>query len=270
MTGETPFLDFFKRGEAPRDARLLAAQGRLAPRAQEQLSLLVMLLEDGDQEIRLTAEDTLNRIPAEALARFLARADVPIGLREFFADRGVFPDEIPNLAPDAEDAPLIVSGDEPEAEAPGGAPADGEADPDAPEGTLIQRLAGMSFTQRLKAAVNGTREMRAILIRDSNRMIAAAVLSSPKLSEPEVESICKMGSVSEDVLRTIAHRRSWMKNYNIVLALVKNSKTPVGVSMHLIPRLHGRDLNLLSIDRNVPEPLRVAARRKVVESTSKK
>ncbi len=39
----------------------------------------------------------------------------------------------------------------------------------------------MSFTDRLKAALKGTREMRAVLIRDTNKMIAAAVLSSPKV-----------------------------------------------------------------------------------------
>ena len=34
--------------------------------------------------------------------------------------------------------------------------------------------------------------MRAILIRDPNKMIAAAVLSSPKLSEREVEAFARM------------------------------------------------------------------------------
>jgi hypothetical protein len=35
-------------------------------------------------------------------------------------------------------------------------------------------------------------------------------------------------------------------------------------------RLNDRDMSLLSIDRNIPEPLRIAARRKVVEATSKR
>ena len=47
--------------------RMLAAQGGFAPRAHEQLSILVLLLEDPDPEIRQTADDTLNRLPAEAL-----------------------------------------------------------------------------------------------------------------------------------------------------------------------------------------------------------
>ena len=43
MSGPTPLLDFFKRGEVARDVRLLAAQGALAPRAHEQLAILVLL-----------------------------------------------------------------------------------------------------------------------------------------------------------------------------------------------------------------------------------
>src|SRR5438132_1095446 len=94
MIAPTPLLDFFKRGEVARDVRLLAAQGALAPRAQEQLAILVLLLDDPDREIRQRAGDTIDRIPLDALRSFLARSDVPIGLREFFGDRGVFPAEI--------------------------------------------------------------------------------------------------------------------------------------------------------------------------------
>src|SRR4029077_6854325 len=90
-------LDFFKRGEVARDVRMEAAQGTLAPRAYEQLAILILLLEDPDREIRDLAEDTLSRIPEDALKMFLARSDVPIGMREFFADAGVFPDERPAI-----------------------------------------------------------------------------------------------------------------------------------------------------------------------------
>src|SRR4029077_13405272 len=50
----TPLYDFFRRGEAARDVRMLAAQGGLAPRASEQLNILVLLLEDPDPEVRQT------------------------------------------------------------------------------------------------------------------------------------------------------------------------------------------------------------------------
>jgi len=147
--GPTPLLDFFKRGEVERDVRLQAAQGTLAPRAHEQLAILVLLLEDPDREIRETADETINKIPVEVLEKFLARSDVPVDLREFFGDRGIFPAEIPPIEVEFEDA-LIDLGEPEEEERISG----------------TQELAAMNFPQRLKAAMKGSREQRAILIRD--------------------------------------------------------------------------------------------------------
>jgi hypothetical protein len=143
---------------------------------------------------------------------------------------------------------------------------EGSGDGDRSRESTIQMLSKLSFTGRLKAAVKGSREVRAILVRVPNKMISAAVMSSPKLTEQEVEGISRMANVSEDVLRIIGTNRAWMKNYSIALGLAKNPKTPLAMSMNIIQRLTDRDLGMIAIDRNVPEPLRVAARKKVVAS----
>lgn len=254
MSTPAPLLDFFRRGEVARDVRLLAAQGVLAPRAHEQVAILVLLVDDKDPEVRQTALATIDRIPVEALRAYLGRSDVPVGIREFFGDRGVFPAEIPLIT--ADDPLFDVSPDDEDA-------LDLEATADDSD-TLLQKLQKMNIPQRLKAAMRGSRDVRAVLVRDPNKMIAAAVLSSPKVTEAEIEGFAKMATVSEDVLRTIAMNRSWLKNYTIVVALTKNPKCPVGLSLNLLNRLNDRDLNGVSTDRNVPDPLRTAARRKVV------
>ena len=141
-------------------------------------------------------------------------------------------------------------------------PSEDEPDDDR---TALQRIAAMSPAQRLARAMKGTREERAILVRDPNRIVAVAVLSSPKISEAEVESIAKMANVSEDILRIIGHTRVWLKKYSIVSALARNSKTPLGVSLTLLPRLLEREIKALSTDRNIPETLRVAARKRLSE-----
>jgi len=251
-------LDFFKRGEVDRDARLLAAQGGLAPRAHEQLALLIHLLDDADLEVKAAADTTLNSIPKDALAAALARADTTESTREFFAERGVFP---AGATGGDTDEPLVDP--EPPVSEPE-APLD-----EAARESLTQQIAKMNFTQRLRAAMKGTREMRAVLIRDPNKMIAASVLSSPKLTESEVAGFSRMANVPEDVLRIIATNRRWLKNYGVVVGLTKNPKTPLGLSLNLMGRLNDRDMAMLSIDRNVPEPLRMAARKKVVAATSR-
>ena len=244
----SPLLDTFKRGEVNRELRLLAAEAVVAPRAEEQIELLVMLTGDADPEVAATAEQTIAKIPADILARILA-GDVSPETKARLAAKGIQP-----AATNVEvDAPLVD--DSPDVE---------EAPADEDPQSALQRIANMNVAKRIALAMKGNREERAILIRDPNRIVTAAVLSSPKMNDTEVAAIAKMQNVSEDVLRTIAHNRAWLKNYSVVLAVVKNPKTPVALSMNLMARLSEKDLKLLSTDRNVPDALRVHARRKMV------
>ena len=247
---ETPLLEFFKRGDVAPDVKLLAAQGALAPRAHEQLGLLVLLVGDPDPEIASTAEKTLQAISREAIAAFLARPDAPSELKNFFAARGIEP----GAAALENEAALIDT-----------SPKTDEVDDDKDdEKTALQRLQAMNVPQKVQRATKGSREERAILIRDPNKMISLAVLSSPKLTISEVEAFARAGNVAEECLRTIAFTRAWMKSYNVVAALTRNPKTPVALSMNLLSRLNEKDLRTLSTDRNVPDVLRVTARKKLV------
>ena len=247
---KTPLIDFFRKGDVARDVRLQAAQGALATRAHEQLALLVMLSGDPDAEVVAAAEATLGMIPKAALAAFLARTDVSAEMRDFFANRGIAPADAP--APEA-DKPMVDTAAGPDI-----------ADDEDDEKSAMQRLQEMSVPQKMSRATKGTREERAILIRDPNKLISVAVLSSPKLTDSEVEAIAKMSSVSDEILRIIANNRSWMKNYVVVSALARNPKTPLPVSMNLLNRLNEKDLKVLSTNRNVPEVLRTTARKKIV------
>src|SRR5215471_13537935 len=89
---KSPLIDFFRRGEVARDVRMLAAQGALAPRATEQLALLVLLSDDPDPEVARSANATVDSLPIDALRAFLGRPDTSNEMREFFAIRGIEPD----------------------------------------------------------------------------------------------------------------------------------------------------------------------------------
>ena len=122
-------------------------------------------------------------------------------------------------------------------------------------------LSTLPVIDRMKLAMRGTREQRSQLVRDSNKLVAVAVLSSPKLTEAEVEGFARMANLSEDVLRIIATNRAWVKNYNVVAGLARNPKTPTALAMGFLQRLNERDLKMLAMDRNVSEPVRLAARK---------
>lgn len=246
----SPLIDFFRRGEVARDVRLLAAQGALAPRAEEQLALLVLLSDDADAEVAEATAATLDALPGEAVRRFLSRADTAPQMRAFFAARGidVTPDTIAAAAAEA-DAPLLETAtDLPDV-------------PDAAAEPEQKTIASLSVLERMKLAMKGTREQRAVLVRDSNKLVSAAVLSSPKVNESEIETFTKMGNVSEDVLRIIGQNRAWTKNYGVILGLCRHPKTPPAIAMSFVQRLNERDLKALTTDRNAKEGLRLLAKK---------
>jgi hypothetical protein len=239
-----------------REIKMLAAKGAFAPRAYEQVALLVWLSDDPDAEIAAATEATVAALPLVPLRGFLARSDVTNEIRQFFAARGVEPAEAPPEQAET-DAPIVDTlTDVPEA-------VDGK-EAESEEGTRL--LSSLPVLERMKLAMKGTREQRSVLVRDSNKLVAAAVLSSPKLTESEVEAFTKMGNVTEDVLRIIGQNRSWLKNYGIAVGLCRHPKTPPALSMHLVNRLNERDLKMLAIDRNVPEGLRVLARKALTKT----
>jgi len=254
----SPLIDFFRRGEVARDVRLLAAQGALAPRALEQLGLLVLLSDDPDPDIARATATTLDALPIDALKSFMARSDTPREIRDFFAARGVqLPDQ--PLPPVNVDEPLLDTLTElPELYEIPDAPEEGAAGPEASDHKMLSSL---SVLERMKLAMKGSREQRAVLVRDSNKLVAAAVMASPKLNEAEIEAFTKMGNVTEDVMRIIGNNRSWVKNYSIMLGVCRHPKTPPAIAMSFVQRLNEKDLKHMVTDRNAKEGLRLLAKK---------
>jgi hypothetical protein len=140
-----------------------------------------------------------------------------------------------------------------------------EAEAKAPEEekrerlSLTQKIARMNVSERIQAGLKGDKDTRMILVRDPAKVVFRAVLQSPKLSDAEVENFATMKNVSDEVLRTIAASRKFMKNYVIARNLLNNPKTPLDVSLTLLNRMTTADLQYLAKNRNIPETLRTMA-----------
>jgi hypothetical protein len=120
--------------------------------------------------------------------------------------------------------------------------------------SAVQKIYRLNTAEKLITALKGTREERAILIRDPNRLVATAVLGSPRITEPEIEAI-------SGILRKIGNHREWTKRYSVMKNLVCNPRTPIGIALSLVPRMNPRDIKGISVDRNVPEPVRKQAQK---------
>jgi hypothetical protein len=139
--------------------------------------------------------------------------------------------------------------------------------------STLQRIAKLDIKGRIQLAMKGTKEERSLLIRDGTKLVALAVLESPKISDGEVERIASQKNVLEAVLRAIPMKRRYAKQYVILRNLVFNPRTPMDVSLGLVKNLLVGDLKNLSGNKEVSETIRKMALRmfkQKVESAGKK
>jgi hypothetical protein len=136
--------------------------------------------------------------------------------------------------------------------------------------SVLQKISKLDIRGRITLAMRGTKEERSILIRDSTKLVALAVLDSPKVSDGEVEKIALQKNVLEAVLRAIPMRRRYAKNYNITRNLVQNPRTPLDLSLGLMKNLLIHDLKNLSGNKEVSDTIRKVALRMFKQKVEKK
>lgn len=134
----------------------------------------------------------------------------------------------------------------------------------------LQKISKMRVGERIKLAMKGNKEDRFILIRDGAKLVSSAVLESSKLTDQEVEMFASMKNVQESVLRGIAGKRKFMKQYSVIRALVNNPRCPLDVQLTIAKNLLPNDLKALSMNKNVSETVRKLALKMYKDKTEKK
>lgn len=134
---------------------------------------------------------------------------------------------------------------------------------------LFARILSMSVAEKVLLAFRGDRTARLLLVRDRNRLVCSAAIRNPRMTETEAEMIAGSRNVEDEVLRIIGMKRDWMSKYNILVALCRNPRAPVGVVLSAINRLTLRDLKGLKDDKGVTEVVRATARRAFAARTQK-
>jgi hypothetical protein len=149
------------------------------------------------------------------------------------------------------------------------APPEAVAEPEKKERlSKLQKISRMNVSERVKLAVLGDKEDRMILVRDGSKVVNGAVLASPKISDQEIETIAAMKNVQENVLRTLARNRKFIKSYSVVKALVNNPRCPLDISLGLMKNLLTPDLKVLSMNKNIPETLKKLALKSYKDKTA--
>jgi hypothetical protein len=128
---------------------------------------------------------------------------------------------------------------------------------------LNQQLAKMTITQRIRRAMLGTASERLLLVRDRNRLVAAAVARSPMIQEQEVVRISASRNVAEDVLRIIANDKQWAGSYQIKVNLVMNPRCPFVFASKYVAHLREHELKSIAKSKNVTGAIAKAAKQQL-------
>jgi hypothetical protein len=121
--------------------------------------------------------------------------------------------------------------------------------------SLEQKLREMSVGKKIKLAYMGNQEARKILVRDPNKIVAAAVVKSGRLTPNEVASFAGNKNLHDEVVRLIAQNKEFVRKYPVQVALVNNPKCPVPLALKLMQNLQKRDLQSLANNKNVPSAI---------------
>ena len=135
--------------------------------------------------------------------------------------------------------------------------------------TVLQKVSKLNVGQRIKLGFIGGKEERALLIRDTARLVQNAVLSSPKLTDAEAESFAASKNLQENVFREIARQRRFLKLYPVVRNLANNPRCPLDISLTLVKTLHVYDLKSLRHNKNVPDTIRKVAAKLYTEKATR-
>ncbi len=117
--------------------------------------------------------------------------------------------------------------------------------------SLQARIGSMSVAQKVRLALVGDATARKLLVRDPKKMVASAVLKSPRLTEGEVRNFATNKSLGDEIIKEIARNKKWTRDYAVRKALIMNPKTPLSIAMTLLRTLSLRDIGVVSKSREV-------------------
>jgi hypothetical protein len=156
-------------------------------------------------------------------------------------------------------------------------PKDLVTEPDQPaaasgelEKALWALIRSMTVGQKVKLAFNGNKEVRAVLLRDSNKVIPRLVLQNPRLTEEEVLMLARDRNADEEILRQIAETREWTRVYAVRAALAENARTPLTKAVALLQTLDERELSRLAKSKHVSNAIAVQARRQLLQAVQRR
>jgi hypothetical protein len=138
------------------------------------------------------------------------------------------------------------------------------------EEQIVARLPQMPLGQKITLARRGPSRVAGALVADGHAQVMPIALENPYLTEAQVLKALAREKVPVPVVQALANHRKWSQSYNVRLAIVRNSSTPISIVLGFLPLMTVNDLRALAEPGIVAENLRkyllAEARRRMLAS----
>lgn len=273
----------YVRKDTPKEIKMKAARGDVAVSTGDLGTLLFFLGHDPDPEVRCAAINSLRDLSEPQLLAIAEYADTHPKLLDMLARLHYSKEAIAaKLAshPEIESKTLAflaemrpekagdpTRGTEPEmteVEDPISAKMEEIDEVDEESDAFkskFQLSMKMEISEKIRMALTGDKEWRALMLKDTNSQVAVSVLKNPRITEPEILALVKYNTQNEEILRIVCRNKEWIKNYQVRKALVLNCKTPLQTNLRLLTTLTDKDLTMLSRNKNISSVISTQARK---------
>ena len=269
MTGKikftiSPAVAAYVRPGTPAETRLAGCSAAAGLMLFERVTLLFCLSKDTDAAVRAAAVSQISSLPEDVVRAYQNSVQAHPYVLDTLArichsgstGRGV-PDSasIPPadvLLTETPDVPDTQ--DEPEGEEP-----INEENEEFQSKYKIAQM--MSIAEKIKMALSGDKEWRAILVKDSNKLVSSGVIRNPRITESEVLGLVKVGIQNDEIMRLICANKEWIKSYQMRKALIESSRTPVQNAMRYLGTMTEKDVAHFAKSKNISSVISTLAKR---------
>jgi hypothetical protein len=121
----------------------------------------------------------------------------------------------------------------------------------------------LKVAEKIKMGLTGDKEWRAIMMKQSNKLIQGAVMNNPRITDGEVLMVAKSKTSSDDLIRLILLNKDWVKNYEIKKALLLHPKTPPPKALRFVSFMTMKDIKQMAKSRQLTNIVANAVRKEL-------
>jgi hypothetical protein len=132
--------------------------------------------------------------------------------------------------------------------------------------SLDRKVMAMSVSEKVQMALHGNRDARQLLMRDRAGVVQSSLIRNPKITLDEVQALARAPHLAPDAAETLAAHATFGASSGVVMALVRNPRTPLPTATQLIAKLQPNDLRQVAKGLGVRMQVAMAARKRLVDT----